>query len=90
MNKVVVERYHASFCQPCKVVAPVINELKNEFMPKGVVFKDVDIEDDYQLTEQRKVMSVPTVIIVRNGSEFGRITGVNPKNVFSDAIQSAL
>lgn len=89
-NNVQVIKFWATWCSPCAALSPIINELKNEFMPKGVSFRDVDIDNEPEITQKYGVRSVPTVIIIRNGSEYGRITGVNPKKVISDAIQSAL
>lgn len=90
MNNIRVERYHASFCQPCKVIAPIIEDLKNKYMPKGVAFRDFDIETHSDVTEANRIMSVPTVLVFRNGTEYARIMGVNSPATYENAIKTAL
>lgn len=90
MNNIEVLKFFADWCVPCKNLNPIYEELKNDYMPKGVTFKQVDIERNSELTEKYNIRSVPTVIILRNGREYGRIMGVNQPKAYTQAIDSAL
>jgi thioredoxin 1 len=90
MNKIKVEKYWAEWCQPCSYVTPIINELRNEYTPKGVSFSSVNLDEQPDLATQNGVRSIPTVIIFRNGKEFGRFTGLQPLKEYKKGIEGAI
>ena len=90
MSNIRVEKYWAEWCQPCKIVAPIVNELKNTYMPKGVQFRDINIDNDSESAQKNRVMSIPTIIIFKDGREFSRHMGINQKKEYENAIKSAL
>ena len=65
----------ATWCGPCKVFKPVMNEIAGE--GHSVQFVDIDKQQD--LAQQYNVRSVPTVVIEENGKEVNRIIGAVPK-----------
>ena len=70
-------RFTASWCQPCKILAPIFGELQNEV--SGVSFETVDVDYNKDKASQYSVSSVPTVIIEKDGQIVNRFSGVKPK-----------
>jgi thioredoxin 1 len=85
---VTVKKFSAAWCGPCRVLAPMINEVKGQFL--NVKFEEYDIDEYSDVTEQYGVRSVPTVIIEKNGVEFQRFTGLSSKMAYVNAINEAV
>jgi thioredoxin 1 len=85
---VTVKKFSAVWCGPCRVLAPMINEVKGQFL--NVKFEEYDIDEYSDVTEQYGVRSVPTVIIEKNGVEFQRFTGLSSKMAYVNAINEAV
>ena len=66
-----------SWCQPCKQLAPIMDEVANE-----VPVRKVDIDNEPTLAQQYGVRSVPTIVLVENGNEKERLVGVQPKSSY--------
>jgi len=85
---VTVKKFSASWCGPCKALAPVMNEIKGNF--SNVNFQDIDIDENFEMASQYGVRSVPTVIIENNGVEVNRFVGVQSKLAYTNAINENL
>ncbi|MEM8963717.1 MAG: thioredoxin domain-containing protein, partial [Acidobacteriota bacterium] len=72
-----------AWCMPCRMVAPVIEELADEMAGK-VRFGKLDIDSDQQLASDFKIQGVPTFILFANNEEKGRLVGNMPKQAFED------
>jgi thioredoxin 1 len=83
-----VKKFYGEWCGPCKLLAPVINEIKGE-MP-NVKFTDVDVDMDEKLTTKYAVRGVPTIVIEKNGKEVKRFVGMQQKGVLVNEIKSHL
>ena len=81
-----VTKFSASWCQPCKVLAPIFNEVKSAV--GGVSFQDVDVDQSSDLAIQYKVRGVPTIIIEKDGQEVKRIVGMSTKATLVSTINS--
>jgi thioredoxin 1 len=68
--------FTATWCGPCKVFKPVMNEIKNE----GYSVQFIDADENQALMQQLNVRAVPTTIIEENGVEVDRFMGSLPKN----------
>ena len=79
--------FWAGWCMPCKMVAPIIEELAVEFEGKATVAK-VDIDSENALAVRYGVMKIPTVILFENGVEVKRFVSVQPKKVYESALLS--
>jgi thioredoxin 1 len=84
----VVKKFSASWCGPCRALAPVMNEIRSQF--SGVKFEEYDIDNFPQVAEKYRVSSVPTVILEMDGLELERFTGISPKNTYVNAINERL
>ena len=83
-NEVVVVDFFATWCGPCKMLAPVFEEVANE-TPNAKFFK-VDIDESLDLARQYSVSSVPTIKIYRKGDLMETFVGFMPKDKLSEAI----
>lgn len=70
--------FFATWCGPCKMLGPVMEQLADRYDGKAVVAK-VDVDEQQMLAIQYGVMSVPTVLFLKNGEEVGRLVGVQPQ-----------
>jgi thioredoxin 1 len=84
---ITVKRFTASWCAPCKMLAPVIKSLEPAF--PDVTFETVDIDSSPEVASEYHVRSVPTVVIMKDGAELERIVGALPKQKYIDAINNA-
>jgi thioredoxin 1 len=84
----IVKRYTASWCGPCKQLAPAFDDLQNE-MP-NVQFQTIDVDQNRDAALEANVSSVPTVIFEKDGQQVYRFSGVLPKSVIAGTIQKFL
>ena len=77
-NKVVLVDFWASWCAPCRMMAPVLNDVATELKGNSHVGK-VDIQQFQSLANQFKVRSIPTLSLLRNGIEINRFVGIKSK-----------
>ena len=84
-NPVVID-FHATWCGPCKVLSPILEELDDEI--EGVEFVKLDVDQHPQIAGQNQVMGVPTVVIIKDGELKDRFVGVQPKEVIKEKITS--
>jgi len=81
----VVVDFWATWCGPCKAIAPVIDQLADE-MAGSVRFAKVNIEDSPQVAGQYGIMSVPTFVVLKDGHQIGAITGALGKAKLKEKI----
>ena len=81
-----VMRFTANWCSPCRALAPIIEDIKEQ--NPDVEFQVVDIDETPELVSEYSVMSVPTIIIQNNGVETNRFIGIQPKAMYENAINN--
>jgi thioredoxin 1 len=84
----IIKRYTATWCQPCKQLAPVFEELQNE-IPE-VQFQTIDVDQNRDEALEKGISSVPTVIFEKDGQQVYRFSGVIPKSAIAGAIRQHL
>lgn len=84
-NIPVLVDFWAPWCNPCKMVGPLIEDLANEFDGKAKVVK-VNIDDEGEIAIQYNVMSIPTVVVFKGGEEKSRSVGASSKNDYRDML----
>ena len=85
---VTVKKFSAAWCGPCRMLAPMFEQVKMGY--SNVKFENIDIDEDYQSVQQYNVSSVPTVVIVKDGVEINRFTGLSSKIAYVNAINESL
>ncbi len=77
--------FWAAWCGPCKMVAPILNEIAEEQQGKVRIGK-VNVDNQQALAAKFKVRNIPTLILFKNGKEVKRFVGVKPKKVLMEGI----
>ena len=88
-SKPVLIDFWAPWCRPCRLQAPIIDELSDEMKGYAVVAK-LDIEEHPELATQYSVMSIPTLLLIDKGQVVDRKTGVTPKAKLLSMLNSAV
>lgn len=81
--------FWADWCGPCKMLSPVIEGIAAQYEGKALVGK-VNVDEEPDLARQFGVMSIPTVVFLKNGQEFDRKVGVMPAAAFTDLLDKNL
>jgi thioredoxin 1 len=85
---ITVKRFSASWCQPCRQLAPLFDQLQLEY--PNVSFETIDVDTSPDPVMQYLITSVPTVIIEKNGELAQRHVGINPKSTYINTIKSLI
>lgn len=78
-DKLVLVDFWATWCGPCKMMAPVLEEVSDEYTEKLVVGK-LDVDQNPATAQQFGIMSIPTILAFKNGQVVKQIIGYRPKN----------
>ncbi len=81
----VVVDFWASWCGPCRMVAPVIEELAREYSGKAKVGK-VNVDEEAELAVKYGIVSIPTVLIFKNGEVMEKLVGAQSQDEYEDAV----
>ena len=87
-NEKVLVDFYADWCGPCKMMAPVIEELAEELQGKAKVGK-INVDESTDTATQYDAMSIPTIIIFKNGKEVKRFIGVRDKQELLNEVVNA-
>lgn len=86
-SKPVLVDFYASWCRPCQMLRPVIEELAKEYQSR-VKFCKVDIDNNKDLASVHAVMSVPTLMIFKEGKKVEKLIGFNPRRKIAQRLNS--
>lgn len=88
-DKPVVVDFWAPWCQPCRLIAPIVEELAREYDGK-VLFAKLNTDENMQTTMRFGIRGIPTLLIFKNGQEVARIVGARPKRDLKNEIDRVL
>jgi thioredoxin 1 len=88
-DEAVVVDFWAEWCGPCKMVSPILDEIASENAGKLRVAK-VNVDDNPALAQQFNVMSIPTLIVFKDGDEIQRVVGAKGKAQLLEDFSSVL
>ena len=85
-DKVIVD-FWASWCGPCKILSPTVEEVASEMKDKAK-FAKVNVDENLELAQRFQVMSIPTLIFFRDGKQADRTVGVISKEEIEKRIKN--
>ena len=88
-KKPVLVDFWAAWCKPCLAVAPIVDDLANEYGDK-VSFVKMDIDHSPKTPSKYGIMSIPTLLIFKNGAPVSHIVGLRPKGELKKNLDAAL
>ncbi|MCI6967315.1 thioredoxin [bacterium] len=88
-KELVLVDFWASWCGPCRMIAPVLDELAEEYAGRVKICK-VNVDEEPALAQRYKIMSIPAVFLFRGGEVVEKMVGARPKQAFADAIEENL
>ncbi|MFA1711827.1 thioredoxin [Peribacillus simplex] len=83
---VVLVDFWAPWCGPCKMIAPVLQELDTEIGDKAKIVK-VDVDENQETAGKFGVMSIPTLIVLKDGEVVDKVVGFQPKEALAELIE---
>ena len=86
-NKVFLVDFWADWCVPCRMMAPVLNDLAGDLNGNAYVGK-VDVEQNRELAQKHKIRNIPTMVLFKNGKEVNRFVGVKTKDFLMKQIEN--
>ena len=81
--------FWATWCGPCRMIAPIVEEIANEYAGKVVVAK-VDVDDQGELAQRYRIMNIPTLMLFRQGQLVDKAIGARPKAALEQMLNKAL
>jgi thioredoxin 1 len=85
---VVLVDFWASWCAPCKVIAPTLNDIADS--QSDFMVAKINVDHNQQLAQKFKVKNIPTMIVLKDGKEASRIVGVKTKRAILKEVQAIL
>lgn len=84
--EVAVVDFSATWCGPCKMLAPVLEELSEE-MSERINFYNVDVDENPELASEYEITNIPAILLLKNGKEVARNIGFQPKEALCSFIE---
>ena len=81
--------FYADWCGPCKMMSPVIDQISNEYAGRIKVGK-INVDESPNTASQYRVMSIPTMLFIKNGEVVDQVIGAVPKKQLVDKVEKML
>ena len=88
-EKLVIVDFWATWCGPCRMLSPLLDEVEEEMADRIEVVK-VNVDDADEIAMRYRIMSIPTLIFFKNGQMVDRSVGAMPKSMLVDKINANL
>jgi thioredoxin 1 len=88
-EKLVIVDFWATWCGPCRMLSPLLDEVEEEMADKIVVVK-VNVDDADEIAMRFRIMSIPTLLFFKNGQMVDRSVGAMPKSMLVEKINANL
>jgi len=88
-SKVVVVDFWATWCGPCRMLAPTVDEVASEYEGRAVIAK-CNVDDCQEIAEQFRIMSIPTIVYFKDGEAADKTVGVVSKSDIVSRIEKLL
>jgi thioredoxin 1 len=88
-DKVIMIDFWAEWCGPCRMIAPIVDEISKEFDGKAIIGK-VNVDENPGITSKLKIRNIPTLLFYKNGNEVDKIVGSSSKSAIVSKLNSLL
>ncbi len=88
-NGVTLVDFYADWCGPCRMLGPVIHEVAEQLHGRARFIK-IDVDASQKTAAQFQVMSIPTLVLIKNGQEVGRLVGLRDSKAIKQFIEAQL
>ena len=99
-NKVVFIDCHADWCQPCKILSPILEEIDEKFQEKGLKVVKIDVDQNREFSAENQISGIPSVLVYSEGKrvvfddgsgrKMDKLVGVMPHEVYDQIAENLL
>ena len=86
-SKLVIVDFWATWCGPCRMLSPILDQVEEE-MPDQITVVKVNVDDADEIAAQYRIMSIPTLLFVKNGEIVDKTVGAMPKPALLEKIKA--
>ena len=77
--------FWAAWCGPCRMIAPIVEELADDYEGKAKIGK-LNVDNEVEIAQRYRIMSIPTLLIFKNGEIVDKVVGGRPKQAFAQML----